>query len=397
MKKVVLISSMCGESGYARGTFGTVFHNLSAALDGSSGWKAHVVPGTVPRRMASGVKSPFDAPASANGGFRASLLRFKRILDITSQINACREKLAEYSGLIGGADVVHAHDIVSALAFARSGSRRAGPKFCVTPAGFSGLEAAPGGNAWLRKAETEALAEADSLMVPSRAFSRELDKAYGPQGKTYVVPPGLADEKHVRTGLLRRRLGVPDSALLAAAFYGPGAASDAGFFLEAFAAARKLAPGVLFGLIAGIRSRALEERVSVLGLEGAFVLLGPDAPEWDVLSESDIFFSSFSRPYAELGTLSAFRAGVAVVASDAGWNAEAAGHGEAALLFKSGDITAAGAALAEMAGQPMMLTRFSAKAREHFKAGYGLEALARRAAAVYSEMVASARTRIGQG
>jgi len=376
--------------GPVSGSFEVFFRNLAACLNESaelSGWKTQVVPRAESRRLASGVKSAFEAPSFVGKNLHSALARFKRRLEIKALIGAYSGKLAEYSGLIAGADIVHAHDPFAALAFVKMKRSKAGAKLCLTPGYISGLDETAPERPWLMEAEAEAMELADFLMVPSCAYFSALNRVYGPLKKNHVVLPGLEDSKHIKTGILRERLRVPPSALLVTAFYGPGAASDADFFLEAFALARSKVPGRIFGLISGLKTTGLEDRIKALDLEGSFAMLEPDAPDWDVLAETDIFFSAFSRPLVELGTIEAFRAGVAVVAADDGWNAEAAGYGEAAMLFKSGEAASAGSALAEIAGHPSALIHFSAKARDYFKVQYSLDALAGRAARAYSEMV----------
>ena len=388
MKNVVLISSLYRRDGPGSGTFEVYFRNLAAGLNGSAeraGLKAQVIPRSESRRPVSAVDAAFAAPSFVSGNFRSALARFKRSMDIEAFIRAYSAELAAYSGLISGADIVHAHDTLSALAYGKV-RNNAAAKLCFTPGYLSGLDRSGPVWPWLRKAEAQALGLADFLMVPGRGYLAALDKAYGPLTKSHVVLPGLDDVMHLRTGVLRRRLGVPDSALLAVSFYGPGDSSDAEFFLDAFAAARSRVPDRLFGLISGLKTSDIADKIKALALEDRVVLLEIDAHRWDVLAEADILFSAFRSQSADLGAIEAFRAGVAVVAADDGWNAEAAGYGEAALLFKSGDAAAASAALAEIAGQPPALIYFSAKAREYFKTQYTLEALSVRAADAYSEM-----------
>ena len=106
-----------------------------------------------------------------------------------------------------------------------------------------------------------------------------------------------------------------------------------------------------------------------------------------MLAEADVFFSALKCPSLDMGAIEALRAGLAVVAADDSWNAEAAGYGEAAMLFKAGDAASAGLALADLALHPPALIHFSSKARDYFMAQYTLEAFALRAAAAYGDML----------
>lgn len=397
MKNAVLLSSLYDLSGPVSGTFELFFRNLAAGLNLDSeklGWKAHVVPRGAPRRRPKGVKGALEAPASMGGGVRASLAGFKQRLDAKAVIDACAKKLAGHSGDVSGADIVHAHDPFAVLAFQKVRSLNRSAGLCFTPGLLSALEIGREARPWLKEMEAEALDLASFLVVPSREYFSAVDKAYGPLKKPYVVLPGLDDEKYLRTGVLRQKLGVPEAALLVCAFYGPGSEAAAEFFMDVCAVARTISPDKIFGAVSGLKTPALEKKVKDLGLETFFSLIEPAVGRGELLAEADIFFSSLKchMHTLDLGAIEALRAGLAVVASDDCWNAEAAGYGEAAMLFRSGDPASAGTALADMAQHPAALIHFSSKARDYFRAQYTLGAFAARAAKAYEDMLGKGGT-----
>ncbi len=184
---------------------------------------------------------------------------------------------------------------------------------------------------------------------------------------------------------------MPEEALLICAFYNPGSEAAAEFFMDACAVARTMVPGRIFGAVSGVSTPELEKKVGSLGLESFFKLIEPAVGRGELLAEADIFFSSLAcrLQTLDLGAIEALRAGLAVVASDDCWNAEAAGYGEAAMLFKAGDPASAGRALADIAQHPAALIHFSSKARDYFRAQYTLGAFAARAAKAYEDMLGS--------
>ena len=290
-----------------------------------------------------------------------------------------------------GAEIVHAHDPFAVLAFQQVRDLNKAAKLCFTPGLLSDLVSCGDARPWLKEMEAEALALASFLVVPSREYFTAIDGAYGPLKKPYVVLPGLDDEKYLRSGVLRQKLGVPEEALLICAFYNPGSEAAAEFFMDACAVARTMVPGRIFGAVSGVSTPELEKKVGSLGLESFFKLIEPAVGRGELLAEADIFFSSLAcrLQTLDLGAIEALRAGLAVVASDDCWNAEAAGYGEAAMLFKAGDPASAGRALADIAQHPAALIHFSSKARDYFRAQYTLGAFAARAAKAYEDMLGS--------
>lgn len=390
MKNAILISSAYDLAGHGTGTFEMFFRNLAAGLNRGTeklGWKTHVVPKTPDAPGPEWRNKIFETPASLTGRFLASVSDLKRRLETKELIDSYSKKLAEYSDVISRADIIHAHDPAAVLAYARMRGLNSAAKVCLTPGSLSGLGDRGPAPAWLREMEAGALGLADYLIVPSGEYLAAVDKVYGPLGKPYVILPGLHDEKYLRTGELRRKIGVAESMLLIAAFYAAGAEGDAEFFVDAFAAARTRVPDRIFGAIAGLKTPVLEAKIKKLGLEGSFALVDAGVPRGEVLAEADIFFSNRKFQVLDLGAIEAFRAGLAVVVSDERCNAEASGYGEAAMLFKAGDAVSAGCAFADIALDPAALIHFSSKARDYFRAQYTLDAFARRGALAYEDML----------
>lgn len=390
MKTAVLISSLYNQDGPESGTFELFFRNLSAGLNLDSeklGWKAHVVPKAARRRRHKVVKDVFKAPAFLGGNLRTSLAGFGQRLDAKAFIDAYAKKLAEHADVICSADIVHAHDPFAILAFHKVRRLNKAVNLCFTPGLLSCLRTGEAERPWLKSLEAEALDMAAFLMGPSREYSAAVDRAYCPLKKPYIILPGLDDEKYLRTGVLRQKLRCPESALLICAFYGPGSEAAAELFMDACALARTITGGRLFGAVSGLKTPELENKIKALGLESFFTLIEPAVGRGELLAEADIFFSSLRGQTLDLGDIEALRAGLAVVASDDCWNAEAAGYGEAAMLFKAGDAAAAGAALADIVLHPAALIHFSSKARDYFRAQYTLGAFAARAAKAYEDML----------
>jgi len=390
MKKAALISSVYTFDGPAAGPFEVFYRNMVSGLDQNSaetGWTVQAIGKAGLKPRVPGLKDVFEPPPSMDAGkdLLSALAGFKERSGRESFIAAYAGKLQERADLLASADVIHAHDVPALLALKRSGLG-ASAALCFTPGALSRFGRGPEAPGWLLEEERAALSAAGFILAPSRDYMNDLQSSYGPIRQPYVILPGLDDEKHLRTGVLRGKLGVPETALLAAAFCGSEPEADTGFFIESFAAARKQAGDKLFAAAIAAETPALKDKISGLGLEESFFLLSPEAGRGEVLAEADVFFSAHKYPALDMGAIEALRAGLAVVAADDRWNAEAAGYGEAAMLFKAGDPASAGIALADLSRHPPALIHFSSKARDYFMAQYTLEAFALRAAAAYSDM-----------
>jgi glycosyltransferase involved in cell wall biosynthesis len=360
---------------------------------GETGWAAQVIGKAGVRPPVPGCNDVFSPPPSMSAGRKllAALGGFKRKLEYDKFIADYSEKLRGYADALASADVIHAHDVPALLALKKSGLGGAAA-LCFTPGALCRFSRGTEVPEWMADEERAALAAADFILAPSRDYMKMLEGAYGPLKQPYIILPGLEDEKYLRTGALRRKLGVPEPALLAAAFCGSEPEEDTLFFIDSFAAARKQAGEKLFAAAAAEATPALKEKISALGFENSFFLLPPrQEGRGEVLAEADVFFSALKCPPLDMGAIEALRAGLAVVAADDSWNAESAGYGEAAMLFKAGDAASAGRALSDLARHPPALIHFSSKARDYFMAQYTLEAFALRAAAAYADMLPARR------
>jgi sugar transferase (PEP-CTERM/EpsH1 system associated) len=171
----------------------------------------------------------------------------------------------------------------------------------------------------------------------------------------------------------RAALGVPAGGFHVGCVARLDPVKDHGTLLAAFARLRAARPDAHLTLVGGGGERAsLEARASALGLAGGVTFAGERADVASLLAAFDVFALSSVSEGLSLTLLEAASAGLPVVATRVGGNAEAVVDGETGLLVAPADPAAFAAALEALAsrgdraalgaaGRARMVRHFSAE------------------------------------
>lgn len=114
-------------------------------------------------------------------------------------------------------------------------------------------------------------------------------------------------------------------------------------------------------------------------------LLGFREDAGELLADSEIFAAPALKTFSDQGLLEGMRAGLAIVATQAGANPETLGWGQAGALVPPGDPSALAEKILEIAGNPQELVYLSARARNSFINTHTLKALASGACRIYDK------------
>ncbi len=177
-------------------------------------------------------------------------------------------------------------------------------------------------------------------------------------GKVMTILNGVdTDEFRPRTVedalAARAALGVPPGGFHVGTVARLAAIKDQRTMLDGFARLRAARPDAHLTLVGGGPERAaLEGRAALPDLAGAVTFGGERADIAPLLAAFDVFALSSLSEGISLTLLEASSAGLPIVATRVGGNAEVVVDGETGLLVPAADPAAFGAALADMAGRP---------------------------------------------
>lgn len=391
MKKVIYLTALgraYARSGLEAGADILRLITSVNSVSGELGWKASAIARTEKPRIFTGHQSLPGEGLAPTAMFAGGLKSLKARLDYGGIVRSYRRKLEEYSDELEGADLLHAWDAASVLALrALPGPAGRRPLLFTPEAGYPGPRPE-----WLDSLRRRALEAADALVLPGAWAAAGLEAEYRHGKKCLELPRGLEDFKYLRSGRVRAELGVKGEELLICSFGRLSAEKGFSVLLDAMALVEKELPGRFFCAIAGAgpEEDRLKARLAALGLEGRARVLGYREDAGELLADADIFAMPSLTTASEQGLLEAMRAGLAIVASDAGGNPELLDWGEAGLLAPAGDPAALARALLGIARDPLELVSLPSRARTCFVKKHTLKALAANAAALYDRIVAGA-------
>lgn len=388
MKKVIYLTAL--GRGYAKAGMeaGADILRLVTSVNSASddlAWRASVVARYEQLRIftpeGGAILRP-DLPPS--GFFARNLKNFKDRLNFAGIVRSYASKLEEYGPELEKADLLHAWDAAAVIAL-RKLARPAllsKPLLFTPEKGFCGPRPP-----WQDSLRRRALEEVSGAVLPGAWACAELKDEYGFGRRCHTLPRGLEDSKYLRRGRLRAELGLKGTDILVCACGRLEAERGFDVLVDAMSAAVREMPEGLFCAIAGTgpQEGALRGKIKAAGLDARVRLLGFREDAGELLADAEIYAAPALRTISDQGLLEAMRAGLAIVASEAGGNPEVLGWGQAGALVPAGKPEALAARIRQIAADTRELVYLSARARDFYVKNHSLRAIAAGAARVYNK------------
>ncbi len=303
------------------------------------------------------------------------------------------------AGLRDRVEVLHAHQLLSPATVALVAAGVRGTPFVVTAhaSGAVGDVAALKRQGALGRARLGALRRLASAFVAVSAPIRdELAGAGIPAARIRSIPNGVDTRRFVPADAAERRRARRALALppVPVVLYTGRLAPEKGVdvLLDAWADARRRGTlGTLCLVGDGPERQALERRARDHGILGAVRFAGAtdDVASW--LRCADVFALPSREEGLSLALLEAMSSGVAVVATDVGGTADAAGG--TALLVRPADPRALADGIAAALAEPERAGALAEAARRRAVARFDIVQIARRHRELYREVVEGGRRR----
>ncbi len=210
-----------------------------------------------------------------------------------------------------------------------------------------------------------------------------------------VVMPNCIDLERVRTDLnreqARRRLGCADDDFVLGTVGRLEEQKGHIHLLQAMSILRDTGLGKrlrLFIIGDGRRRGELEAAASDLAIAGQVSFLGTQTRTADFLRAFDLFVMPSLWEGLSLAMLEAMAAGLPILATDVGGASEVLGNNQFGIRVPPGNADAIARQIAELAGNPLRLSRLAEAARERAESNYSTTTLAHRLEALYAEVIA---------
>jgi glycosyltransferase involved in cell wall biosynthesis len=232
------------------------------------------------------------------------------------------------------------------------------------------------------KAQYLAFRLCDRVVCNSRAAADTLYREGLPQAKVEIIPNGLAEAAFAEaTPAISRKAGTLRVGMVARM---NSAAKNHAAFLKAAAELVKQGQPVEFVLVGdGPLRPALEQMATDLGIAERVVFAGErhDIPE--ILAGLDISVLISSSESLSNAILESMAAGLPVVATNVGGNAELVKPGETGLLVPPDDEKALVEALAFLLRDPMTRAGYAARSRAFARSEFHIDQISRRFEKLY--------------
>jgi glycosyltransferase involved in cell wall biosynthesis len=310
--------------------------------------------------------------------------------------------------LVNTMDVLHAHHPLLAGRVAARVSRRGGQPVVFTSHTRYDLYARyylpflpPRTAAALMGAALRRAARGFDLIVAVSAAAESMLRALQVTAPVEVIPNGIALEPYMRAGQdgagrpeARRTLGLPPEGFVALYVGRLGLEKNLPTLLEAYARARREAPGMVLALVgSGPLEAELKQQAERLGMGGTVRFLGqrPNEAIPGLAANADAFVTASTTEGHPITVIEELAAGLPVAALDVPGIRETVHSGENGLLAAPGKDEAAsaaalGAALARLASEPAL--RQKLKAGAHASAQqYSIEATTERILGRYQDLL----------
>jgi len=217
-----------------------------------------------------------------------------------------------------------------------------------------------------------------ATVAPSRTLERIAREQYRlPEDKVRYIPNGVdTDHYSPRCGIqLRRRLGIPDDAVVAGYAGRLGAEKNLGMLLGAV---RRVGRENLWVLLAGggPSRAALEAQAESLGIGRRVVFAGQVEDAAPYYNAMDIFALSSLTEQMPLSLLEAMASGLPAVAAEAGDIALMLGDDARRWVVRQGDEAGLAAAIQELASDGELRAKLGARNRARVEREYSLGKMA---------------------
>jgi glycosyltransferase involved in cell wall biosynthesis len=305
-------------------------------------------------------------------------------------------------------DVLHAHHPLLAGRLAARAGRRGGQPVVFTSHTRYDLYAPyylpflpPRTAAALMGAALRRAARGFDLIIAVSAAAEAMLRALRVTAPIEVIPNGIALEPFVRAGQDgagsaegRRALGLPAESFVAIYVGRLGLEKNLPALLEAFACARRHAPGMTLALVGGGPLEAeLRQQARRLGMAQAVRFLGqhPNEAIPGLVAGADAFVTASTTEGHPITVIEALAAGLPVAALDVPGIRETVKSGENGLLAPASEApdanaAALGAALARLAREPALRHRLRAGAQASARQ-YSIEATTRQILGRYQDLL----------
>jgi glycosyltransferase involved in cell wall biosynthesis len=233
----------------------------------------------------------------------------------------------------------------------------------------------------------------DRIVCNSEAVSRFTLHAEGASRKKVVVIPNGVDAARFERGdgaTMRRRLGLRADDLVVGAVGTIKKVKGQAILFEAMRplferrAALRL---VLAGEVTRGYGEELRRQVAQVGLEGRVLFPGVIEEVPDLLAALDLFALPSLSEGMSNALLEAMAAGRAIVATEAGGNAECLDGGSAGLMVPPGDVDALGRALERLVDAPDRGRELGRRALARARDEYSLAKMLDRTETLYAELL----------
>lgn len=327
-------------------------------LWGHARWRRH---GMVPRREAAdGMRIERTRYWSMPG------MRFHFVEGHTMRRALLGERLPEV-------DVIHANRLFPEGFAALALGRKLGVPVVCMARGMD-LNLIPAWGAVYRRLLRTVIGEADGLLSVSHALVADLRRLAEPPRPVTVVYNGVDSQPALRPEeriAVRRRYGIPESAVLAC--YAGRLEPDKGTpeLLRAFSAAARRVAGLHLAAVGSVRAATYPLDVQRAGLSGRVTLLGerPGAAVRELMGAADIFVFPSRVEGVPNAVLEAMSAGLPVVATRAGGTAEILPP-EAGRLVAVGDVRGIEEHIVALARDAALRRRMGQAGRRHAAARF---------------------------
>jgi glycosyltransferase involved in cell wall biosynthesis len=289
-------------------------------------------------------------------------------------------------------DVVHTHNAAAHYHAVLSARRRNRAVFVNTR---HGMGAQRGGDRRERFFSMSLGRTAAVAAVCQAAATRLVDEGILPAHKVRVVPNGIALDQFDQANRLEARnaLATPNGMLVVGTVGRLSWAKDHAFLLRAFREFTRFGPEAMLAIVGeGEERPALEQLAVELGIRHQVRFLGdrPDVPR--LLPAIDIFAVSSCTEGYSVALLEACAAGIPVVATRVGGNAEIVDDRVTGLLIDHADLPGFSEALSALAASSELRTRLGSGARAWARQNASLNAMAARYEQLYAECGATGAT-----
>lgn len=386
-----------------RGGPGAAVERLALGINrnsGTLGWRAKVISEVPSSKSITGLTNTVSN--MLDKGFLPTQLRaLLELYGMSHRISRYAQSLKNCLDDLARADIIHIHDIYAAAALSQVAPRILGAKPVLLSIHSSGATSEERLKGWPRGKDTrfgksltrldfEAINSAKALVMPSSGALSLLEKDR-PEIKgvkrSFILYNGV-EIKPGQKDKIRGELGLHVSDFLVVAVGRLAWAKGIDILIEATKLACSTHPQVHTLIVGrGPEKPNLERLAYSMQVQDNVHFLGfrDDVP--DILADADVLVSPGRVSAFDLTILEALAAGIPVIATDVGGNAEALGGGEAGLLIDRPDPELLAKGITFLIENPQHRMSLVQKGLALYNQHYTIDAMARSGISIYEEVI----------